>query len=124
MLTIDFQGINEPLQQRDYLPISLLKCLTHLNTHKFDEEMKITTKTLLKSRYTSWRIKIIQCIMICKNKSSIYVECFLFLLAIVLKNELAFNLYCLSLKTNYYVFSDDNWLATFEIQLAAIMLQL
>ena len=29
------QGVNEPLQQRDYLSISSLKCLTHSNTHKF-----------------------------------------------------------------------------------------
>ena len=69
MLTIDFQGVNEPLQQRDYLQISSLECLTHLNTHKFDEEMKITTKTLLKSRYSNWRIKMIQCIMICEMRA-------------------------------------------------------
>ena len=27
------QGVNEPLQQRDYLPISSLKYLTHSNTY-------------------------------------------------------------------------------------------
>ena len=27
------QGVNKPLQQSDYLPISSLKCLTHSNSY-------------------------------------------------------------------------------------------
>ena len=38
MLTIDFQSVNEPLQQRDYLSISSHKSSLHLYTHKFDEK--------------------------------------------------------------------------------------
>ena len=62
--------------------------------------------------------------MINENGSSIYVVSFLFLHARVLENELDLILYSLSKKTSCYVFSDDNRLATFEIQLAAFMLPL
>ena len=34
-LTIDFQGVNKRLQQRDYLSISSTKCFSYLYTHKF-----------------------------------------------------------------------------------------
>ena len=44
--TIDFQGVNKPLQPIDYLSISSLKCFSHLCTHKFDKKIKITTKEL------------------------------------------------------------------------------
>ena len=45
--TIDFQDVNKPLQPRDYLSISSLKCFSHLCTHKFDEKTMITTKNSL-----------------------------------------------------------------------------
>ena len=60
--------------------------------------------------------------MINENGSSIYVVCFLFLLAKILENELDLSLYSLSSKINRYEFSDNNRLAAFGIWLAAFML--
>ena len=57
-------------------------------------------------------------------ESSRYLVCFLFLLASELENELDLSIYNLSLKTSYYMFSDDNRLAVFKIRLAAFMLPL
>ena len=92
------QGVNEPLQQRDYLPISSLKCLTHSNTHNWDEELKIAIKTLLKSRYTNWRTKDHSRFYDLWNKSSINVVCFFIFLARELENELDLSLYSMSSK--------------------------
>ena len=57
-----------------------------------------------------------------RNESSIYIVCFLFLLARELENEFDLSLYSLSSKISCYVFYNDNRLAAFGIRLAAFML--
>ena len=46
MLTIDFQGVNEPLQSRDYLPNLFTPSVSHTCTLTIWWEKKITTMKL------------------------------------------------------------------------------
>ena len=49
IFTIDFQGVNEPLQQEIISPISSPQCFPHLYTHKLMRNEIHNNKTLFKS---------------------------------------------------------------------------
>ena len=86
--------------------------------------MKITIKTLLKSRYTNWRTKDDSRFYDLRNESSMNVVCFFILLARELENELDLGLYSLSSKTSRYAYFGDNRLTVYGHPVSRLMLPL
>ena len=84
--------------------------------------MKITIKSLLKSRYTNWRTKDDSRFYDLRNESSMNVVCFFILLTRELENELDLSLYSLSSKNNRYAQFGDNQLTVYGIRLAAFVI--
>ena len=108
------RGVNKPLQQRDYLPISSLKCLTHSNSYKWNEEMKVTIKLTQWVDIQRWRTMNDSMICVLQVEGSRYHVCFLFLLVGELQNELDWSFYSLSSKTNRYSHSGKSGLPFME----------
>ena len=99
------------------------KCFSHLYTHNLMRNenynkqfsFRVDIQMIAQWRFNLWWFTKLKLNICCVH---------LFIFVKFTKNELDLSLYSLSLKTSRYKFSDDNWLTTFGIRLAAFMLPL
>ena len=101
MFTIDFQGVNGPLQQEIISPISSPQVFLTLVHSQFDEKWKLQQKLSLRvdlQMIAQWRFNLWRFSNLKLNISCVH----LFMLAWVTKNELVLSLYSLNSKTSRY----------------------